>query len=115
MAKITAPLLSLSATGKIGKTLNFKTWGDISCVRLQRKPRSVADPRTIEQVFFRDYFSDVVKVWQFSDSVYKSELDEYGEPKHQSGFNFHVRAYFLDKPTACGVSRLGFSMLGDLT
>jgi hypothetical protein len=115
MAKTIAPLLSLSAKGKFARVLNFKNWGDVSCVRLHRKPKSFADPHTEKQIFVREYYHDIVKTWQNLQSSEKILLDKSGNLSSQSGFNFYVRANILHPETDCGVARLGFSELGDLT
>jgi len=115
MAKVKAPLLSLSAKGTIGGTINFKNWGPHSCVRFHRKPKSFVDPNTEKQIFVREYFNDIVKTWQNLQSSEKSGLDKSGNLSSQSGFNYYVRANILYPETDCGVARLGFSELGGLT
>jgi hypothetical protein len=115
MAKVTGPLMSLSATGKIGGVLNFKRWGNIDCVRLFKKPVLPPDPRTADQLFYRQYFSEFVNLWQNLDSVAKNYLDGKGEEKHQSGFNFFVRVSITTRPMLCGLAYVGFSEFGDLT
>jgi hypothetical protein len=115
MAKVIAPLFSFSAVGNVASVLNFKRWGDFHCVRKNTVPKLTLDPHTIKQNFNRQYFSDVVKVWQNLNSTVKSALDIRGDKKQQSGFNFHVRAYFFERPSEAGVLRLGYSELGDLT
>lgn len=115
MAKVTGPLLSLSAQGNIAGTLNFKNWLCTACVRFHRKPKFVGYRDTEKQNFYTAYFSDLVKTWQMLDASDKLVLDFRGKYKHQSGFNFYMNANILHPETDVGVARLGFSELGDLT
>jgi len=115
MAKVISPLLSLSATGKFGGTLNYKRWLNTACVRFHRKPKFTPYRDTEKQNFFTEYFSDLVKTWQMLDASDKLLLDLYGKNKHQSGFNFHMNAQILHPDSYFGVARYGFSELGDLT
>lgn len=115
MAKIIAPLFSISAQGKIGGTLNYKKWLDVACVRYHRKPKFVGYRDTEKQNFYTQYFSDLVKTWQMLNASDKLWLDLHGKLKHQSGFNFYINAQILKPDTYFGVARYGFSELGDLT
>lgn len=115
MAKLTAPLLSLSAKGKFGKVIEYKNWLSFAVARKRSTLISSPNPDTLSQKFFRRYFSDVVKVWQNLDSDKKLALDLLVKYKPQSGYNFHIVQYFYEKPSACGVLRCGFSRLGGLT
>lgn len=62
MAGITAPLLSMGATGQIGKSMVFGTWKGVPYARRYVTP---ANPRSTEQTLTRTVFSflnDVYKV-----------------------------------------------------
>jgi len=115
MPKVIAPLLSLSAKGSIAGVLNFKKWGPLNCVRLHKKPKSFIDPNSENQIFFREYFHDVVKTWQNLNSIEKIVLDKNGNLSSQSGFNFYTRVRILEPETEFGLARYGFSEFGDLT
>jgi len=115
MPKVNAPLFSLSATGTIGGVLNFKRWGNISCVRFHKKPKSFIDPNTEKQKFVRDYFKDVVNTWQYLNSTEKSQLDKNGNLSSQSGYDFYTRVQILYPETEFGLASYGFSDFGGLT
>lgn len=57
MAKLKAPLLSLGASGAIGKTLVFFAWKGLNVVREYVIP---TNPRTKPQTTQRDYLTDIV-------------------------------------------------------
>lgn len=57
MAKLKAPLLSLGASGAIGKSLVFFGWKGIDCVREYAIP---ANPKTDAQVTHRGYMTAAV-------------------------------------------------------
>lgn len=61
MARVTAPLLSLDARGKIGNALVFMGWKGIKDVRQYVIP---ANPQTADQVTQRTSFSDMVSAWK---------------------------------------------------
>ena len=115
MPKVNGPLLSLSAAGTVGGVLNFKRWGNISCVRFHKKPKTIIDANTEKQKFVREYFNDVVKTWQNLNSIEKLELDKIGNLSSQSGFNFYNRVQILEPETEFGLARFGFSDFGGLT
>lgn len=115
MAKVNGPLLSLSATGTIGGVINFKKWGNFSCVRFHKKPKFVEYANSEKQNFFTQYFADLVKTWQNLDSSEKILLDKNGNLSSQSGFNFYNRVNILYPETDFGVARFGFSEFGSLT
>lgn len=57
MAKLKAPLLSLGASGQIGKALVFFTWKGLNVVREHVVP---SNPKTSGQVTQRGYLTDAV-------------------------------------------------------
>lgn len=61
MAKLKAPLLSLGATGQLGKTLVASTWKGIKVMREYVVP---ANPNTTAQQTQRTLFSSAVHAWQ---------------------------------------------------
>jgi len=115
MAKVTAPLLSINASGAVAGTLVFSRQAGRDTVRKKRVSIAPPDPKTPIQLFNRDYFKTVVAIWQNSETETKRILDKLGETMAYSGFNWYVRAYRERRPTDCGNTRCGFSELGDLT
>ena len=88
MAKVKAPLLSLGATGQLGKTVVFSTWKGIKTGREYVKP---SNPQTIAQVAQRAIITLVVAFWKSSQQVasivtgWNVAASVSGKP--QSGFN----------------------------
>lgn len=115
MAKVTAPLLSLQASGAYGSALVFSRVAGKQTVRKKRVAIAPPDPKTPTQLFNRDFFKVVVSIWQSLDTETKSTLDILGNSVSYSGFNWFVKEYRLRRPTECGNVRCGFSELGDLT
>lgn len=61
MAKVTAPLLSLGASGKIANTLVASVWKGIPYMRQYVVP---ANPKTVDQVAHRAAFTAAVAAWR---------------------------------------------------
>jgi len=61
MAKVTAPLLSLGASGKIANTLVASVWKGIPYMRQYVVP---ANPQTTDQVAHRNAFTAAVAAWR---------------------------------------------------
>ena len=79
MAKVTAPLLSLKASGTIGKTQTFASWRGVNYVRERVIP---ANPRTSGQVATRNVFSYLSAVWKQLNPVCQAPWTLYakGQP-----------------------------------
>lgn len=92
MARTTAPLLSLSASGKIADTLVASTWKGIPVMRQYVKP---SNPQTAAQVTQRTALSDVVDAWRnyFTDTDARSAWNRLALllADTMSGFNAFVR------------------------
>ena len=61
MARLTAPLLSLDASGSIAKSLVFARWKGISYARVHVIP---ANPNTTKQQEVRGIFSTLAEMWK---------------------------------------------------
>lgn len=94
MAKVTSPLLSLGATGKIAKSLVFSSWKGIADVRQYVVP---ANPRSTGQVAQRGLMTAAVEAWHgFARNAYDvMALAIWAalEAKPMSGFNKFVKAH----------------------
>jgi len=66
MARLTAPLLSLSASGTIAKTLTFANWKGIPYVRTRVIP---ANPKSDAQKEVRGIFSTLNLMWKRMPSI----------------------------------------------
>ena len=88
MAKVKAPLLSLGASGQLGKTLVGSTWKGIKVMREYVVP---ANPKTADQVTQRGIFTDSVYAWRnfITDTEIRAAWDRnaLSSGKPQSGFN----------------------------
>lgn len=115
MAKVTAPLLSLAASGAYGSALVFGRQARTTTVCRKRVAIAPPDPKTPTQLFNRDYFGTMVAIWKALDPSEKSALDNIGANVAYSGFNHYIKSYRERRPTECGNVRCGFSELGDLT
>lgn len=91
MTRVTGPLLSMSASGTIGKAITFATWKGIAYARKWFKP---ANPQTADQVAQRLIFSSAVLQWQdYSQAEKDAWDDDANRPANMSGFNYHMRVY----------------------
>jgi len=61
MARLTAPLLSLGASGTIGKALVFASWKGIDYARVHVIP---ANPKSAAQQEIRGVFSTLTEMWK---------------------------------------------------
>ncbi|MEI8122330.1 MAG: DUF6266 family protein [bacterium] len=91
MAKITAPFLSLSARGSIGKTLVAGAWKGVKYMRQHVVP---ANPQSVAQTAQRDIMALCVVAWQtgFETDSIKAGWNYFASVsgKAQSGFNAFV-------------------------
>lgn len=78
MAKPTGPLLSLGASGQIGKTLVFGKWRGRPYVRQHVIP---GNPQTAEQSLTRDTFSWLQSVYKVAPALFTAPWAAYAEGK----------------------------------
>lgn len=64
MAKVTGPLLSLSASGTVGKALTFANWKGINTARIASTP---SNPKTVNQMANRAFLAAGGKVTKVTD------------------------------------------------
>lgn len=96
MAKVNAPLLSLDASGQVGKSMVFSKWKGINYVRRYIVP---ANPETDDQVAVRDLVRDASQAWATGatvgaviiDAAYKLAYDTAASGQALSGFNLFIR------------------------
>lgn len=87
MAKVTGPLFSVDARGKIADTLVFMGWRGIKTVRKWLKP---ANPRTAAQVQTREFFTNAVMAHHGLSVTDKAALRLAASGQPFSGFNLWV-------------------------
>ena len=88
MAKVTAPFLSLGASGKLANTLVAFTWKGINVMRQYKVP---TNPNTAAQQTQRTLFSAMVLAWRttFTNALMRTawNLSALMSGNPQSGFN----------------------------
>ena len=87
MAKVTGPLFSVDARGKIADTLVFMGWRGLKTVRRWLKP---ANPRTAKQLLTRSFFSLSVEAHHSLSVNDKAALRRAASGQPYSGFNLWV-------------------------
>jgi len=91
MARCTAPLLSLSASGKFADTLVASNWKGIPVMRQYVKP---SNPKTAAQVAQRAMMTACVSVWRntFTDAAMRTAWDRLALllKDTMSGFNAFI-------------------------
>lgn len=102
MAKLKAPLISLGASGAIGKALVFFGWKGIDCVREYVIP---SNPQSTPQTTQRGYLTNAVTNVHLAEALAGHELSEadktayalYGstEPTPRTWFNQAVARYII--------------------
>lgn len=92
MAKLTGPLFSLGAAGKIGNALVYFRIKGRDVVRRWLVPHN---PESADQVEQRLYFSQGVDNWQSLDGATQILWDDYADTTGQgwSGFNAMMSRY----------------------
>lgn len=90
MAKVTGPLLSFDARGKLGGAMVFSAWKGVGLVRQYVVP---ANPRTSAQVTQRTKFAQVVDRWH---DLSGDDRDAWNRAASlasspMSGFNAHTK------------------------
>lgn len=66
MSKLTGPLLSIGATGQIGKTLVASKWRGVPYMRQYVTPQN---PQTVAQTLTRDIFANLSAIWKQAGSL----------------------------------------------
>lgn len=84
MAKVTAPFLSLSARGTLGKTLVASVWRGVKYFRQHVIP---ANPQTAGQTATRTVFSTTILMWKLMGTVARSAFDLFASGRPFTGSN----------------------------
>lgn len=87
MAKVTGPLFSVDARGKIGDSLVFMGWRGLKTVRSYVIP---SNPQTAEQMRVRDNFSNAVSMWGNLSGADQQAWRLLASGQPYSGFNDYV-------------------------
>lgn len=84
MARVTGPLMSLSASGSVANTITFASWKGRDYAREYFIP---ANPQTAKQVNIRTALTLLIPVWQAVSAPGKTVWDEFAKTFRMSGFN----------------------------
>jgi len=87
MAKVTGPLMSMDARGKLANSIVYIGWRGIQDVRRWVKP---ANPRTTKQVEQRNRFTQAVDKYHELTPTDKQAWETKASGKPYSGFNLFV-------------------------
>jgi hypothetical protein len=96
MAKVTGPLMSMDASGQLGKALVFAKWKGQNYVRQYVIPMN---PNTADQAAIRDIVAQASVAWKNSATVgatpvnaaYKLAYNEAAAGSGMSGFNLFIK------------------------
>lgn len=87
MAKVTGPLFSVDARGKIGDSLVFMGWRGLKTVRSYAIP---SNPNTEEQMRVRNNFTTAVNMWRMLSGYDQNAWRLFATGQPYSGFNDFV-------------------------
>lgn len=84
MPKLTAPLLSMGASGQIGKTIVMSKWKGVPYARQYVIP---ANPRTTKQVNNRNIWEFLNNAWLYAPTQVKAAFNAFAVGKALTGRN----------------------------
>jgi hypothetical protein len=87
MAKITAPLLSISATGSINNILNYQSPAGKNIVRVYKKTNKIRSPK---QKTVNERYSKCVKDWLNLDQTSIAEYKKKASLLNLNGMNVFI-------------------------
>lgn len=90
MAKVTAPLMSMDASGSLGKALVFAKWKGINYVRRYVVPMN---PNTENQEKIRSYFVQAINSWQAETQETKALWNAAVRGRPLTGLNYYLSRY----------------------
>ena len=112
MAKVTAPLLSISASGQFAQTLRFASVRAGEIVFAPSKYKKIKQPTEGNQFSWRAFHGRVIKVYKNLSAGELSFLETEGLYKNMSPYHSFMHHYLTKKPSDCGNFTLGESTLG---
>lgn len=87
MSRVTAPLLSFDARGKIADTIVYAAWRGIPYARRMVIP---ANPRTTEQTLTRDIFANLEMRWKQGGTLMRAPWDRFAVGQKFVGRNAYL-------------------------
>ena len=106
MAKLTAPLLSFSASGTIAGVQTYSKWKGINYVRQRVDP---ANPNTAEQISTRSVFSFLMASYKVADSIFQEPWKAYAQGKPLTDRNAFAKFNVANLRPDTDLSALVFS------
>lgn len=88
MAKVSLPLLAISAKGTIGKSITFGNWRGINYARERVIP---ANPKTTAQMAQRNLMAFVVSAWQRAPAAIQNAYIAAAKNSDMTGFNLFTK------------------------
>ncbi len=84
MVKVTAPMMSMTASGKLGGAIVFTSWKGRPVVRTLVRP---ANPKSGGQTGVRRMFKYLAQIWQSIGAGNQATWEDYADQKVVSPFN----------------------------
>jgi len=112
MARVSGPLMSMSASGTVGKALTFGKWKGRPWCREWFIPEN---PKTPKQVNIRTALTLLIAEYQGESVETKAAWDTYAEPFNMAGVNKYVSKgmlAYVDQLTV-DVTPLSVAVTGD--
>ena len=96
MAKVTGPLMSMSATGQLGRQIIFAGLGKGSRAYQLKPPKGTGNPAR------KSLYADGCAAWQALTNEQKQVFVEAARPLKLTGFNLYMRDYLSAGPAPSG-------------
>lgn len=107
MAKVTAPLLSLKATGQFANTMNFAGLNGGTRVYIKRDPKNSGTPQQKQK------YAAGAANWQTLTAPEKAAWTATGKPKQLNGWQAFISYWLLLTPIPGGVQWDGGAAIWD--
>lgn len=103
MAKVISPLLSLGATGSVGKKLTYQVNPSGQIVR---KTPSLPRRQTLLQQYQRWLYEDYVQYWHEQTPAVKQVWEINARPHHMTGFAYWLSYHLTNLPDIVALWRM---------
>lgn len=112
MAKVTAPLFSISASGEVAGTIRFAKVRAGNIAFSPNKFRRVSNPTQGNQFSWRAFHGRVLKIYKNLSAGERAILESDGIYKNYSAYHSFMHYYLIKKPSDLGNFTLGESTVG---
>jgi len=110
MAKLKNPLLSLKASGSVGRVITFLRRGKVYLV--EKKPE-IKDAKTEPQLAWRHMFNKCVDLWHLLSPAEKQEWESTARSRHMTGYAWYISQCLRPNP-GIYLPLQGGTMSGDI-